>query len=1186
MEALLALLGVAAFVYWLVLPGLAYRIARRTQRQVEDLEAKTLLYESQIFDLRRQLDAHKRMQTTATSARLADSAPLPALAPLFSPAAASLPTSNMASSPEPTHASGGTPHSSNATITSSDNRVYLSGSITSSTEDFIQKTETDISSSIAPINSSQTTNVSSTINLETTPEIVSSSPAGNVTSAAGAQSFHGSTSSSGVGTAEPASLPTSAEEAPAANPFDLEKFIGVRGAAWLGAIALAIAGTLFAKYSIENNLIPPALRIAFLILMGLASLVGSEVFFRPRYPATASPVCGAGIAILYAAFFAGHSAYDLFNLPLTFALMALTTVVAGLLSLRYDSVFISVLGLLGGFATPLLLSSGKDRPIGLFGYILLLDLGFLFISVRKRWTGVVWLSFVATLLLQVAWASKRLSPEKLPIALSVFFLFGILYFLLPSLSGALSARSRRDGTPDGQAPSPADPAATAQLLQLSVLAGLAPLLFGIVVAGTRAYAAQWPLLLGYTALLDVALVVVGVRRRQHVLPLSAAVSTFLTVALFLAGRPSHAEPLPLWSISLALVALASLFNLAARLGDRWSQHKAPAAPHAPPPAAGAPAKADAVDATPPPWLPAEFLSNLPLELSGFLGLFGLLGFAFYMAATLRDASLGASAPDPLGPTAILLIAAVLWLAERSRQAAGRIAWLSPLFAAHVGGTWLLWLVLQSGTASGSPQGLSPDRLLRGLSLPLLLSVLAGLLAARRGPQANQAPRAALVSEVTAAVLTAVSGLGVVVLSAAGPLLLLPMTPGLGLLFVGLFAALLWLSALRRNLTLLLPLALALVAACAFAVVGVYHHRGDESGFLPWLALYVVLLTLAPLFVMALRPVWRVRRGAYLASALAGPALFLPILQLVTDALGKRAIGILPLGFALLSVLGLAAVQRLARLPLSDAVLGLFPEAVRARRALGNQALFAACALGFVAVAIPLQLDRQWILIAWAIEAAAVWWLYRRLPHIGLKYFGVGLYAAVLLRLYPDAEFRHYSERGLIVVNWLLYTYGIPAACLLFGARGLSVVEAKHRTAWEDKLPIGGPRLAWYQLAYLLGLLSVFALINIEIADAFSAGRYVEFAWEHSYARDLTVSLAWGLYALLLLSIGMWQRSRALRFVSLGFMLLTIGKVFLYDLSNIRGIYRPLSFLGLAMSLIVVSLLYQRFVFRRDAAKSS
>ena len=77
-------------------------------------------------------------------------------------------------------------------------------------------------------------------------------------------------------------------------------------------------------------------------------------------------------------------------------------------------------------------------------------------------------------------------------------------------------------------------------------------------------------------------------------------------------------------------------------------------------------------------------------------------------------------------------------------------------------------------------------------------------------------------------------------------------------------------------------------------------------------------------------------------------------------------------------------------------------------------------------------------------------------------------------------------------------------------------------------------------------------------------------------------MSWGLYALLLLGIGMWRRSRVLRFVSLGFMLLTITKVFLYDLSSLKGLYQVLSFLGLALSLIMVSLLYQRFVFRAPA----
>ena len=70
-----------------------------------------------------------------------------------------------------------------------------------------------------------------------------------------------------------------------------------------------------------------------------------------------------------------------------------------------------------------------------------------------------------------------------------------------------------------------------------------------------------------------------------------------------------------------------------------------------------------------------------------------------------------------------------------------------------------------------------------------------------------------------------------------------------------------------------------------------------------------------------------------------------------------------------------------------------PDAVLARRELGHRRSRRHRGAGFLATAIPLQLDRQWIAVAWALLAAAVWWLYRRLPHPGLKYFGLLLYAA-------------------------------------------------------------------------------------------------------------------------------------------------------------------------------------------------
>ena len=73
---------------------------------------------------------------------------------------------------------------------------------------------------------------------------------------------------------------------------------------------------------------------------------------------------------------------------------------------------------------------------------------------------------------------------------------------------------------------------------------------------------------------------------------------------------------------------------------------------------------------------------------------------------------------------------------------------------------------------------------------------------------------------------------------------------------------------------------------------------------------------------------------------------------------------------------------------------------------------------------------------WAVLAATVWWLYRRLPHPGLKYFGLFLYGAVAVRLVPTAELLHYEPRGLVLLNWLLYSYGIPCLAFLVGAAGL------------------------------------------------------------------------------------------------------------------------------------------------------
>jgi uncharacterized membrane protein len=362
------------------------------------------------------------------------------------------------------------------------------------------------------------------------------------------------------------------------------------------------------------------------------------------------------------------------------------------------------------------------------------------------------------------------------------------------------------------------------------------------------------------------------------------------------------------------------------------------------------------------------------------------------------------------------------------------------------------------------------------------------------------------------------------------------------------------------------------------VIGVAHLMGwqierfrpdDLAGLLPFhLALYLVFLCL-PFALGRVVARFGRSRAAYAASALAGPLVFLPLHDALTRALGQSWIGLLPLGLAVGAVLALGAAAR--RFP-----AGLDADALRGPHRLDILALYAAMALGLVALAIPLQLDRQWITVAWALEAAAVWWVFGRLPHRGLRWLGAGLFVAVGVRLLLNWDnLLTYEPRGWPIVNWLLYTYGVPALACLVGAAWL-------RRA-ETRLLARVGRSRWPNAVALLGLLLIFALVNLEIFDFFSAGRYVEFDWQRRYARDLAMSFGWGLYAMTLLLVGVFRRGRALRLIGLAFLLLTVAKVFLVDLSNLVGVYRVLSFLGLGVALVLVSLLYQRFLAREERA---
>lgn len=183
--------------------------------------------------------------------------------------------------------------------------------------------------------------------------------------------------------------------APAAVPrlsAELEVAIGTSWLNRLGIIAIIAAVAYFLKYSFDNQWIGPTGRVVLTWLLGLALIGAGERYRRRRLVVFAQGLAGGGTAVLYFAVYAAFAIYHLVGWPLAFLMMGLITVATVVLALRYDAMAIAALGLLGGFATPLLLSGpggaptgAQPVPVGLYLYFLLLDAGTYIVARRKRW---------------------------------------------------------------------------------------------------------------------------------------------------------------------------------------------------------------------------------------------------------------------------------------------------------------------------------------------------------------------------------------------------------------------------------------------------------------------------------------------------------------------------------------------------------------------------------------------------------------------------------------------------------------------------------------------------------------------------------------------------------------------------------------------------------------------------------
>jgi len=902
-----------------------------------------------------------------------------------------------------------------------------------------------------------------------------------------------------------------AAPAPLAAPkraFSFEKLIGVQGAAVLGGIVLAIAGVVLYKIAVERGWITPAVRVAMGLGLGVVCLAGSRPLRTRGYAITSDALAGGGAVVLYAACWAAHQHFGIWPVWLSYVGMIAVTVVCALLALRRSSQVVAALGFLGGFATPIALSSGGDHPIGLFGYTLIVNLGFLSLAERRRWPLLGALGLVGTFVIEALWIFGRMQVGTFWIALVALALFALLFLVFAARQG---------------------PAERQRWVWAQVGAVLMPFAFALY------FVSKTGVQIGYHLAPTAALVLVltlasgWLARRQGVRFVSigtAAGAVGIVLVWVIADGAGDLERM--WELAGCALVLAGAHHAHLELVVRAER------------------RGMALD---------EGARGNAL-LGALIAAFGL---ALGLVVSIEERSGLGFAPSFAGLVGIgLLLARQAALVERRW-----IVWSGAL-------VWALGFMMW---CDGAPLGTT-----RFLSEPAGVWVLAATLAwfvvewlGRHGPTRSAA--------AAAQALVLLGGLiGMAELRKSGePELLRALGEALML-------GLLLLAAVRRTpSTLLFAAAAGLLAVTfsglALAATPAHTPQGRHA------------LLLLGVLAMAGACAGFVGRGWIDTHGLARLRPFAALLFLFIAArLGRsasdgvgRGLGALALALVVIAawrwMRSAATAERERERPawLEPLTRSLAWAGGAERRPLDTaRAWYAAIAALLLACAVAMQVDQEWPLVACALTGVAWAWIARREAHVP---WAIGATAALALATSSliVTRFQHgFANHPTAFFNWLLWIYLVPAACAVFAALWIRAIPSSlEREATTLRVAAGVCGV----LAVILG----FGWINLAILDAFGSPPNFGVQGQRVASRDLTLSLAWALYAIGLLVLGVSRRSTGLRWISLALFLATIAKVFLFDLSHLTGFYKVGSLLGLAVALLSVSLLYQRFVFRVGAA---
>ncbi|MCK4886653.1 MAG: DUF2339 domain-containing protein [Planctomycetes bacterium] len=224
----------------------------------------------------------------------------------------------------------------------------------------------------------------------------------------------------------------------------LEQRIGTRWVLIAGIITVIVGVGFFLKYAYDNSIVGPLGRVVIVSISGLITLCIGEITRKRGYGIVAKAVTALGFAILYAAVFSAYRFYSLIDSVPALILAILITLAAMLYAVSLNEILIAVLSLIGGFLTPVIISTGENVPVPLFAYVLVLGIGAMLCAYYRKWRAVNIVAFVGTFVLYTCWFEKFFHPamrraEEVPVQMSIALgwlgVFFAIYLLLPLFNG-------------------------------------------------------------------------------------------------------------------------------------------------------------------------------------------------------------------------------------------------------------------------------------------------------------------------------------------------------------------------------------------------------------------------------------------------------------------------------------------------------------------------------------------------------------------------------------------------------------------------------------------------------------------------------------------------------------------------------------------------------------------------------